>query len=105
MTPPRAQVGAGVIDGVLHAVGGYNDLTDVGWITPSRLETALGAQEIFTTVDPYEKHFLGPDRIPGGRNRARRWTSMVERYDDAADSWSFVASFPLERQYPAVAVL
>ena len=48
---------------------------------------------------------MGPDHIPGGRNRARRWTSMVERYDDAADSWSFVASFPLERQYPAVAVL
>jgi hypothetical protein len=34
--------------------------------------TVLGAQEIFTTVNPYGNYFLGPDNIPGGRNRARR---------------------------------
>jgi kelch-like protein 2/3 len=31
MTIQRSQVGAGVLDGLLFAVGGYNDLTDFGW--------------------------------------------------------------------------
>ena len=31
MAVPRSQVGAGVLDGLLFAVGGYNDLTDFGW--------------------------------------------------------------------------
>lgn len=57
------QVGAGVVDGVVYAVGGYNSLTDFGW------------------------------------------TSMVEKYDNVTDGWSFVESFPLKRQYMAVAVL
>jgi hypothetical protein len=62
MTVPRCQVGAGVLDGLLFAVGGYNDMTDIGWVR------------------------------------------TVEKYDEASNSWSFVASFPQERQYPAVAV-
>lgn len=31
MTVPRCQVGAAVLDGLLFAVGGYNDLTDIGF--------------------------------------------------------------------------
>ena len=27
---------------------------------------------MFTNANPYGKYFLGPDNIPGGRNRARR---------------------------------
>ena len=54
---------AGVVNGIIFAVGGYNDFTDFGW------------------------------------------TSTVEAYDNAHDSWSFVAPFPLERQYFTAAVL
>ena len=42
---------------------------------PSRFRppgTVLGAQHMFTAVNPYGKYFRGPDNIPGGRNRARR---------------------------------
>jgi hypothetical protein len=33
------------------------------------------------------------------------WTSTVEAYDSAHDSWSFVAPLPLQRQYLTAAVL
>ena len=49
MTVPRCQVGAGVLDGLLFAVGGYNDMTDIGWVR------------------------------------------TVAKYDEASNSWSFVA--------------
>ena len=33
------------------------------------------------------------------------WTQTVEAYDATKDQWNLVASFPLKRQYPTVAVL
>jgi hypothetical protein len=36
------------------------------------LEAVLGAQEIFTAVNPYGKYLLGPGNVLGGANRERR---------------------------------
>jgi hypothetical protein len=62
---------------------------------PSRFRppgTVLGAQEIFTAVNslweiftavnPHGKYFLGPDNIPGGRDRARRFDQIGVALND-----------------------
>lgn len=33
------------------------------------------------------------------------YVNAMDRYDEESDSWSFVAPFPLKREYLAVAVL
>jgi hypothetical protein len=48
---------------------------------PSRFRppgTVSGASEIFNVDIPYRKYFLGPDNIPGDRNRVRRLAPQTE---------------------------
>lgn len=69
------------------------------WRTPLAIQTPRSCcwgQEIFTTVNPYGKHVLGPDNILGGPNRERRWRKLrlLSKSDMAAGVVPHASAFP-----------
>ena len=58
MAVPRAQVGAGVVDGVLLAVGGYNSNTEVGWTSTVEAYDPKSDSWSAATAFPLERQYL-----------------------------------------------
>jgi N-acetylneuraminic acid mutarotase len=109
MPTPRHDLGVGVINGVLFAVGGssfscncqlstveaYDPVSDT-WSTKAPMPTVRDSPAVGVVNGIL--YAVGGD-VSG------TWLSTVEAYDPVSDTWSTKAAMPTARSYPAAGVV
>jgi CARDB/Kelch motif/Divergent InlB B-repeat domain/Beta-propeller repeat len=99
MPSPRGQLAAGVIDGIVYAIGGF--FSDPSYITYATLEAYDPSTDSWSpkTPMPTPRSSLGAGVVNGilyavGGQHNSSLFNTVEAYDPASDSWTTKASLP-----------
>jgi len=109
MPTSRYDLAVGVVNGVLYAVGGFNNLSELNvveaynpvtntWTTEAPMLTARSGLAVVET-----NGFLYA--IGGLANSSNTYLATVEAYDPATNTWTTQASMPTARGYLAGGVV